>query len=52
MKLVVITPFADYKTGDEITDQAQIDKILGSEQADYVVKVAAAVPVTKAKAAE
>jgi hypothetical protein len=40
MKLVVTHPFATYKAGDEITDKATVEKILNSEQAQYVVKVA------------
>ena len=40
IKLVVTAPFADYATGDEITDQQTIIDILESESASRVVKVA------------
>lgn len=39
MKLVVVHEFAPYKRGDEITDEASIAKILGSENEAKVVKV-------------
>lgn len=40
MKLIVITPFADYQRGDEITDPDTVRAILESEHAAHVVKVA------------
>ncbi|WP_195763441.1 hypothetical protein [Duganella guangzhouensis] len=52
MKLVVITQFADYQIGDEITEQAKIDAILESDQAHFVVKVAVSAPAAKSKAAD
>lgn len=51
MKLVVTTAFAGYGPGDEITDTAAIQTILGGEQALCVVKVAADAPVADAPAA-
>lgn len=39
MKLKVITPFGDRAIGDDITDKDDIEKILASEQSQYVVKV-------------
>ncbi len=40
MKLKLIQPFGGYAIGDEITDEDEIKRILDSEQAHYVVKVA------------
>lgn len=51
MKLVVTTAFAGYGPGDEITDTAAIQTILGGEQALCVVKVAADAPAADAPAA-
>jgi len=42
MHLVVVRPFGGFSRGDVITDAARITRILGSEQARYVVRVAAA----------
>ncbi|WP_287496908.1 hypothetical protein [Pandoraea sp. CB10b_02] len=39
MKLKVIQPFGGYAVGDEITDEAEIKRVLDSEQAHYAVKV-------------
>lgn len=47
MKLVVTHAFADYKIGEEIKDAEEIKKILAGDQAQYVVKVAAAPKATK-----
>jgi len=51
MKLRVIQPFGAHKVGDQITDEAEIQQVLGSAQAAYVVKVpdepAPAKPATK-----
>ncbi len=38
MKLIVTSSFAGHKVGAEITDKAEIQKILKSENAAYVVK--------------
>jgi hypothetical protein len=38
--LVVVYPFANYKRGDQITDAAEIQKILDSENAPKVNRVA------------
>jgi hypothetical protein len=38
--LVVIHPFGPYKRGDQITDPETIQKILNSESAPNVVRVA------------
>jgi hypothetical protein len=40
MKLRVIQPFGGYSVGDEIVSQKEIDAILASDQASYVVQVA------------
>ncbi|MFV0916101.1 hypothetical protein ABNQ24_12300 [Ralstonia pseudosolanacearum] len=50
MKLVVKDAFGTYKPGDEITDPDAIKAILGSEQAAYVVQVAADVEQPQKKA--
>lgn len=47
MKLRVIQPFNGYSIGDEIADQKEIDAILVSDQANYVVKVAGIAIQTK-----
>jgi|Deesub1362B_J571_1020462.scaffolds.fasta_scaffold145304_2 hypothetical protein len=44
MKLVVTAPFGAYQVGDQITDADAIQSILGSEQAAFVVQVAADPP--------
>ncbi|WP_353192112.1 hypothetical protein [Pandoraea pnomenusa] len=41
MNLVVLHAFGDYQKGDRITDAEKVAAILDSEQAAYVVKVAA-----------
>lgn len=38
--LTVVYPFANYKRGDQITDPETIQKILDSENAPKVVRVA------------
>lgn len=44
--LIVVAPFADYRKGDQITDQAAIDAALKSNP-QHVVRVAVApAPVT------
>ncbi|CBJ38331.1 conserved protein of unknown function [Ralstonia solanacearum CMR15] len=40
MKLVVIVPFGTRQHGDEITEPAEVQAVLASEQAAYVVQVA------------
>jgi hypothetical protein len=42
--LVVVKPFGGFSRGDVITDPARITGILGSEQARFVVRVAARMP--------
>ena len=42
--LTVVHPFADYKRGDQITDPEDIQKILESENAPKVVRVAVVPP--------
>jgi hypothetical protein len=39
MKLKVIQPFGNNAVGDEITNEDEINRVLDSEQAHYVVKV-------------
>ncbi|MEF3066308.1 hypothetical protein [Pandoraea apista] len=41
MNLVVLHAFGSYQKGDQITDADKVAAILESEQAAYVVKVAA-----------
>lgn len=41
MNLVVLHAFGEYQKGDRITDADKVAAILDSEQAAYVVKVAA-----------
>lgn len=41
IKLVVKHAFADYQVGDQITDPAEVQKILAGETAVYVLKTAA-----------
>lgn len=45
--LTVIEPFGDYVRGSRITDDKEVKKVLGSENAARVVKVAA--PPEKSK---
>lgn len=40
MKLVVVTAFATYSKGDEITEPEAMQQVLASEQAECCVKVA------------
>lgn len=40
MHLIVIHAFGAYRRGDEITDAAEIERVLASENAKDVVKVA------------
>jgi hypothetical protein len=47
MKLVVVHEFGPYKRGTEITDEDSIAKIIGSENANKVVKVGAVTPPPK-----
>jgi hypothetical protein len=44
MHLVVVKPFGGFSRGDVITDPARITSILRSEQARFVVRVAARMP--------
>ncbi len=37
--LIVVRPFETYRTGDVITDEQVIDKILGSEHSAHVVRI-------------
>jgi len=37
--LVVTSPFDGYSRGDKITDQDEIERILASENAEYVNRV-------------
>lgn len=55
VKLTVIQPFGGRAIGDEITDEAEVKRVLASEQVGFVVQVAVdapavpAVPVKSAK---
>jgi hypothetical protein len=42
MHLKVIQPFGGHAVGDEITTESEVQAILNSEQAPFVVKVAEA----------
>lgn len=46
--LTVVVPFGDYQRGSVITNEAEVVKVLASENAAHVVRVAAppAEPVT------
>lgn len=39
MHLIVVRPFGPWRVGDVVSEQASIDKILASEQADHVVRI-------------
>ena len=39
MHLIVVRPFGPWRVGDVVSEQSSIDKILGSEQADHVVRI-------------
>ena len=41
-ELVVIHPFANFKRGDVIPDPTEVDKVLASHKAAFVVKRVAA----------
>ncbi|SUA82003.1 hypothetical protein [Pandoraea pnomenusa] len=49
MNLVVLHAFGEYQKGDRITDADKVAAILDSEQATYVVKVAAPEEASTAK---
>lgn len=49
--LTVIEPFGGYAKGDEITDQAEVARILASENEHHVIKRAAP-PAEPAKASK
>jgi hypothetical protein len=42
--LVIVRPFAGFARGDVVTDPARIISILSSENAHFVVRVAARMP--------
>lgn len=42
--LVVVRPFGGFSRGDAITDPARVAGILGSDNAHFVVRVAAPMP--------
>ena len=40
MHLTVIQPFEEYKRGDKIKDEAEMEKVLAGENASHVVRTA------------
>lgn len=44
MKLTVVQPFGGRAIGDEITDEAEVKRVLASEQVGFVVQVVVDAP--------